>query len=197
MHFRVGLVGALGCGKGEAVRHIQSIVTIREVSLSSLLKEELEKSNITPTRDTYRDLAHHLRKAHGCDILMQRALERLGDSKEDVFVFDGIRNIAELTAFHQSHPLAYSIGFPADPEIRFERAKHRHRNDDPEEEDKLRAIMEEEMTPGPDWGFQLPACLEAVRYTVDANQTVEKANLALDQIVQEIMRSAHNKKGAA
>ena len=198
MHFRLGLIGALGSGKGSAIEYLRILFPhVYPQSLSDLLREDLRASDIIVTRHTCRDRAHTLRQEHGGDVLMRRALAQFEQIADGVIVIDGIRNMFELQHFKAHHPDAYTIGFPADEEVRFQRAfVKRLRPDEPQNEAELRAVMREEMAPGEAWGFNLGDCLAAADFTVNANLDLEGANRELAAIIKEVLsRCSSAEKG--
>lgn len=183
----LGLIGALGSGKSSAIEHLSILFPqVRALSLSDLLRQDLRAQGIEITRHTCRDHAHRLRQQYGGDVLMQRALVALAGATEGINVVDGIRNLEELSTF-KGRTNAFAIGFPADRTVRSERVFRRLRPDDQLSQEELLAVMDEEMAPGPVWGFNLPNCLGAADFTVDANRSLDEANRQLAMIMQEVL----------
>src|SRR5438876_9220604 len=123
----IGLTGKNASGKGEVAKFLQTR-GFHYYSLSDVLREELRRRHLTPTRDHLTRVGNELREKYGPSILAERILKTLAESQN--YIVDSFRNPAEVEAFRQ-RPDYVLWAVTAEPEARFARIKARAREKDP------------------------------------------------------------------
>lgn len=120
----LGLTGPNAAGKGEVAAHLVSRGFAYH-SLSDVLREEMERRQLPPTREHLISLGNELRAAGGAGVLAEKVRERLGVRD----VVDSIRNPAEVEVLRGMKGFIL-IGVDAPIEVRFSRAQKRARPGD-------------------------------------------------------------------
>src|SRR5438105_971390 len=92
----IGLTGKNASGKGEVAKYLQSR-GFQYHSLSDMLREELKRRHMTPTRDHLTHVGNALREKYGPAVLAERILKKLVDNQN--YIVDSFRNPAEVEAF--------------------------------------------------------------------------------------------------
>jgi dCMP deaminase len=123
----IGLTGKNASGKGEVAKFLQTR-GFHFYSLSDVLRDELKRKHLTPTRDHLTRVGNELREKYGPSILAERIMKKLAESQN--YVVDSFRNPAEVEAFRQ-RPDYVLWAVTARPEIRLKRIKARAREKDP------------------------------------------------------------------
>src|SRR5471030_1675629 len=94
----IGLTGKNASGKGEVAKFLQSR-GFQYHSLSDILRDELKRKHLTPTRDHLTRVGNELREKHGPSVLAERILKKLSESQN--YIVDSFRNPAEVEAFQR------------------------------------------------------------------------------------------------
>ena len=123
----IGLTGRNASGKGEVARYLQK-KSFYYYSLSDVIRDEIRRRGLDPTRDLLITVGNELRQRYGAKILAERILEKIEDDKH--YVIDSIRNPSEVEAFRAAKHFKL-IRIEAPPEMRFRRILMRHRESDP------------------------------------------------------------------
>lgn len=137
----IGLTGENCAGKTTAVDYL-SKKGFYPISLSDIIREELQAGGESITRDALIKKGNLLREKFGSAILAVRAKEKMDKSKN--YVVDSIRNPAEVEELKRLENF-YLIYVTADAAARFERLKRRGREEDPKTLEAFREIERLEM----------------------------------------------------
>src|SRR5690348_8868163 len=124
----IGLTGKNASGKGEVAKFLQTR-GFQYHSLSDVLRDELKRRHLAPTRDHLTRVGNELREKYGPSILAERILKSLAESQN--YIVDSFRNPAEIEAFRQ-RPDYTLWAITAKPATRFKRIKARAREKDPQ-----------------------------------------------------------------
>src|SRR5262245_46584251 len=139
----LGLTGPNAAGKGEVAAYLKSRGFAYH-SLSDVLREEMERRHLPPTRENLIALGNELRAAGGPGVLAEMVRQRLGSRD----VVDSIRNPAEVEVLRRV-PGFTLIGVDAPIEVRFNRAKKRARPGDGLTLEEFREKEARENSPDP------------------------------------------------
>jgi len=123
----IGLTGKNASGKGEVAKFLETR-GFQYHSLSDVLREELKRKHLTPTRDHLTRVGNELREKYGPSILAERILKKLAESQN--YIVDSFRNPAEIEAFRQ-RPDYVLWAVTAKPATRLKRIQSRARESDP------------------------------------------------------------------
>jgi dCMP deaminase len=123
---RIGVAGLNGSGKTEVVRFLESR-SFHGASLSDVIRHELEREGLEPSRENMIERGRSLRKSFGPSVLAERAVARL--PAEQHCVLDSIRHPAEVAALRAAGPFVL-LWIDAPDVVRFERVRRRGRAGD-------------------------------------------------------------------
>lgn len=172
----LGLTGTNGSGKGEAAAFFME-KGFAYLSLSDVLRKELAKKGLQPSRDNLIRTGNSLRRRHGADVLARRVLRRVrGDT-----VIDSIRNPAEV-ALLRTRPGFRLLAVDAPVEVRFERAGRRGRDESVLTLEEFASKEREEMGRDPA-AQQLHLCLALADATVVNDSTLESFRRKLEALL--------------
>jgi dephospho-CoA kinase len=130
----IAICGTLLSGKG-LVAEILKSKGFMHASVRALIKEELEKRNLPPTRKNLQDIGNEMRKEHGAQYWVQKALEKY-QSYTAPLIIESLRNMGEVD-WLKKNCNCYIIGVDAPFEVRWERLKNRNIDADLMDHDKF------------------------------------------------------------
>jgi dCMP deaminase len=133
----LGVAGPNGAGKGEVVAYLRTR-SFTALSLSDVIREELQREGVEETRERMIDAGRALRAAHGAAVLADRLRTRLLPDRH--YVIDSIRHPAEVEALRRASGRFRLLWIDAEPALRFERLRGRARSGDPDTLERLLAL---------------------------------------------------------
>ena len=169
----IGLTGTNSSGKGETAAYFQKR-RYAYVSLSDVIRGELEREGIPLTRDNLIRKGNHMREARGADVLARLVMKDIKGKT----VVDSIRNPEEVEYLRQRGDFIL-LAIDAPVEIRFERAKKRGREESASTLQEFIAKEAEEMT-GLRTGQQLSNCIQMADFKIDNDGTLEDLHKKLE-----------------
>lgn len=147
----IGLSGTNGSGKDTVGQILQDEYGYLFVSVTDILRDELNKQNKPTERENMRELGDKWRREIGLSVLVDKAVEIFNAKKEayEGLVVSSIRNVGEVEHIHELGGTV--IWVDADPKIRYQRLVARRRSDDEktfeqflsEEQDEMHAYGDE------------------------------------------------------
>jgi len=158
----IGLTGTYGAGKDTVAAYLEKSRGFTHYSLSDVLRLELEKMGLQPTRENLIRTGTELRQNEGSSVLAKRILTNF--KKGNNYIVTSVRHPAEISEL-KKHEGFFMVNVDAPAEIRFERLTKRARSGDPETLEKLLEMEKlESQTSGP--GQQLGECRKLADYTL-------------------------------
>lgn len=136
----LGIAGTHGAGKGAVVQMLKEQGYIH-CSVRELLVEELARRNVAPDRPAISALANELREKHGADYIAKTFMERCSPAVNNV-VIESIYTMSEVKAIREAG--GYVVAVDADPEIRYDRIKHRMSETDSVTKEQFMAMQNKE-----------------------------------------------------
>ncbi len=121
---RIGVAGLNGAGKTEVVRALERC-SFHAASLSDVIRAELERDGIAPTREQMIERGRALRERYGPAVLAERVQRLLPFGQNHVI--DSIRHPAEVEALRAAGEFAL-LWVEAPAELRYERVRARPRD---------------------------------------------------------------------
>jgi len=155
----IGLTGTNGSGKGAAAEYFIS-KGYAFYSLSDVIREELNKKGLEPTRNNLIRKGNELRSLWGADFLARQVMEKV----EGKAVIDSIRNPEEVR-FLKSNKNFILLAIDADVELRYGRVQKRGRDESAATLQEFVKKEDEEKTSNPP-KQQLHTCFEMADFTV-------------------------------
>ena len=184
----IGIAGTNGSGK-DALGYIrQSLAKSLTVSLSDILRHELDKKGISHERENLRSLSAEWRATEGPGVLAVRTIEQYHEQKE-------ARNLTGLSIVSLRHPAEAQaikdaggmvIWVDADIRVRYERITHRGegRAEDQKTFEEFSAEEKAEMSPeGNNEGLNMSGVrdLADIKITNDFESLDEYEKYLVDQ----------------
>jgi len=125
----VAITGMPGAGKSTAAQALVKLGWTRVV-MGDVIRAETKRRGLEPDAKNTGEVMKLLRKERGESAVADLCLEKVGESKAERVVVDGIRSMAEVEAFRRKAAVLL-VAVDASPERRFELLKDRGRKDDP------------------------------------------------------------------
>jgi len=181
----IGLTGKNAAGKGEVAKFLQSR-GFHYYSLSNVLREELKRRHLTPTRDHLTRVGNELREKYGPAVLAERILKKLSESQN--YAVDSFRNPAEVEAFKR-RPDFVLWAVTARPETRFKRIKARAREKDPMTLRHFIAVEKREAHNADPNKQSIDACIKLADVQVRNDGTLEKLRRQLTERLKTVLKN--------
>lgn len=126
----IGLMGAIGCGKGTVADYLVANHDFRTVTMGDMVREEVLKRGLEITREGTTAVSEECRKKDPA-YFIKKAIEKIKASGHDNWIIDGIRQPIDVREFRKAFPDIKFILVDVSPKLRFERMLTRGRADMP------------------------------------------------------------------
>ncbi|MBI4739464.1 AAA family ATPase [Candidatus Woesearchaeota archaeon] len=182
----IGLTGMYASGKDSVAEYLVA-KGFKHISLSDMLREELNKRGTEITRDNLINVGNELREKCGHGILGERALESI-EAKEGDYIVTSIRTPAEAKAL-KKHGHFFLVEVRSPINVRFVRIKQRNRESDPKtlQELKEKEKMESQES-GP--GQQLTNVIKLAEIVVMNDKTIKELRKKIDKLTDALRNKA-------
>jgi dCMP deaminase len=177
---RIGVAGLNAAGKTQVVEYLASRSFYAE-SLSDVIREDLARDGLEPTRENMIERGTALRERYGPAILAERALARLPSDRN--LVIDSIRHPEEVEALRAGGRFAL-IWVEASPAVRFERARARGRIGTPETFAAFEAEQARELASDDPSGQKLLAVRERADERVQNDGDLDELHAQVQEVLQ-------------
>jgi dCMP deaminase len=177
---RIGVAGLNAAGKGEAVAFLEAR-SFYPLSLSDLIREELAREGLEPTRERMIERGHQLRERFGPAILAERALARLPGDRNHVI--DSIRHPAEVETLRRGGEFVL-VWIETSAALRFERARQRNRVGTPATLQAFEAEQRRELASQDPLAQQLLAVRELADEVVPNDGTLAELHAGLQRLLE-------------
>ncbi len=177
----IGVTGTMASGKDTTSAYLQE-KGFFHFSLSDAIRAECDKRGLPKDRDTLRNLGNELREKQGADILAKMAIETLAAQGAKNAVITSIRNPEEIKLLKKQGNFIF-LAVNAPVELRYERAKSRHRESDFIDFETFKNQEEAEMAGGP--GKQnLAEVIKMADHILINDGTVEDLRKKINNIIK-------------
>jgi len=122
----LGLMGAIGCGKGTVANILEKEYGFHTITIGDLVREEVAKRGLKPTREITTKISEELRSKDPA-YFIKKVIERIKEKGWDKVVIDGIRLLVDVEHLKKAFPEIIFVLVETDPKKRFERMKLRGR----------------------------------------------------------------------
>ncbi len=182
----IGLTGTMGSGKEVVKDFIKQKYNCYYVTLSDIIKTEMEKKKGTLDRTTLQDMGNEMRKKYGNHILAMLAVEYLGRDKEAIIV-DGIRHTAEIGYLKRKFGDNFKlVAVDAPQEIRFQRIASRNRDDPKAWEEFVKADERDQGINEPEHGLHVKDCIEKADFLIVNDGSLEELGNKVNDVIDKI-----------
>jgi dephospho-CoA kinase len=183
----IGITGTIGAGKKTVREIIQKKLNCYTVTLSDIIRAEIERKKGTLDRTTLQNMGNELRRKYGSHILAMLAVEYMPKEK-DFMVIDDIKNPGEIEYLKRKYGKDFKlIGVDANEKIRFERLLSRGSKGDPKTWEEFLEVDRRDKGFGePAWGQQVNKCLEMVDFTILNEGSLEDLERKVEEIIKAL-----------
>lgn len=178
----IGIAGTHGAGKGAVVQFLKEQGFVH-CSARELFLEVLRNRDIAPDRKTISDVANELRKVHGVAYVVEEYVCRHDPAREDVII-ESIYTLGEVEAI-RAHG-GYVLAVDADPELRYERIKHRMSETDMITKEEFLKKQEEESRSDDPTKQNSRTVMEQADFTIINNDTFEALKVEIGYVLEQI-----------
>ncbi len=185
----IGLSGTIGSGKNEVKEIIKNRFNCYYVTLSDVIRGEVERRKGLMDRKTLQNMGNEMREKYGTHILAMLAVEYLPRDKE-LIIIDGIRNPGEGEYLREKFGKNFLwLGIDSPREIRFRRAIDRQQHNDPKSLEEFSKLDDRDQGAGEsDYGQQTKKCIEQCDKVIVNDRNLEelknKVNATLNNFMQ-------------
>ncbi len=172
----LGISGLYGAGKGEAVQYLKAR-SFYPHSLSDVIREELSRRGLEPTRERMIEVGNEIRASEGLGGIADRLADSLVADRN--YVIDSIRHPAEVDALRAATEHFRLLWIDADEKTRLQRIIARERAGDPTSLEALRNLEGREL------GSENPAAQQLLAVRELADDHVEN-NGSLEELLRNV-----------
>ena len=178
----IGIAGTYGAGKGVVVQFLKEKGFVH-CSAREIFLEVLQKKGIVPDRASISAVANELRAEHGVAYVVEEYLRRHDPGNEDIII-ESIYTMGEVEAI-RSHG-GYVLAVDADPEIRYERIKHRMSETDKVTKEEFLKKQEEESRSDDPTKQNSRTVMEQADFCILNNDTFEALKVEIGYVLEKI-----------
>lgn len=178
----IGLTGTNASGKTTIVEYLVS-KNFEYFSLSDILRDELFRSGLKPTRENLIRIGNEIRKKKGASVLADRIKTRLTAKNT---VIDSIRNISEVKSLRQL-PNFFLIAVDAPEQVRYQRAISRKRIENMTSLDEF-IEMENREKSLHTHHQNISACMEQADFKIYNANDINKLHKDIDKVINQIKK---------
>ena len=175
----IGLTGTNASGKSTVIDILRKKGYV-PFSLSDILRQELTQRNLEVSRENLIVIGNELREKYGAGVLAQRCIEQ---TDSDYLVIDSIRNPQEVTELRQLKNF-FLIAVDAPPEIRFERAQARNRQENAATLEEFLAIENREKSQDKN-AQNIVACMEMADFKLSNDGPIAELTQKIEAMLDE------------
>lgn len=182
----IGLTGTIGSGKEAVKEFIRKKYNCYTVTLSDILKAELQKKRKALDRAALQDLGNEMRKKYGNHILAMLAVEYLGRDKQAIII-DGIRNLGEVEYLKKRFGNDFKlVAIDAPQEIRFQRVVTRGGEDPKAWEEFVKSDERDQGISEEGHGLHVKSCVDGADFLIVNDGSLEDLEKKVNEVVSKI-----------
>jgi dCMP deaminase len=178
---KIGVAGLNAAGKGEVVRLLERR-SFYPVSLSDVIRQELAKDGLEPTRENMIERGRALRDRFGQSVLAERVQRGLGNDRNHVI--DSIRHPAEVEALRAGGDFLL-LWVDASAQVRFERSRARGRGGDGATFEAFQALEARELASADKAAQQLLAVRELADLEVSNDGDLAQLAARVEEVLRD------------
>ncbi len=179
----IAFAGKPLAGKSEAAR-IARELGYRVIVMGDVVREEVMKRGLQMEDRIVGSVATELREKEGKDVIARRCIQKIKDQGIDddsILIIDGIRSIDEVNRFKKEFGEDFIlISITAPPEMRYERARKRKREDDVASIEELLERDRRELS----WG--MGEALEEADIKIENTGTLEDFREKIRRLLEDL-----------
>ena len=176
----IGLTGTNASGKTTIVDHLVS-QNFEHHSLSDILREELSRLELEPTRENLIRIGNDLREKQGASVLADNIRAKLSSKNA---VIDSIRNPAEVLSLRKLDNFCL-VAVDAPAAVRYQRAIDRKRVENINTLDEFIQMENREKSSNSNHQ-NIVDCIKQADFKIDNTGRVDELKQSVDKIISEI-----------
>lgn len=178
----LGIVGTHGAGKGAVVQFLKEHGFIH-CSARNLFLEELARQGIAPDRNTISNVANELRRRHGVGFVICTYLERYNPTLHNL-VIESIYTQGEADEIRRHG--GYIIAVDADPELRYERIRHRMSETDFVSKEEFLKKQQDELHSDDPAEQNIQVVAKDADFHIENNDGIEELKVQVDYMLEKM-----------
>ncbi|AKL97783.1 AAA family ATPase [Endomicrobium proavitum] len=182
----IGLTGSYCSGKDTVAEYIVKERGFIHYSLSDVIRDEMKKAGVEPTRENLIVFGTNLRAENGNGVLAAKVLEKTENSKN--YCITSIRHPDEVKELQKKKGFVL-INIDAPQKTRFERMLQRNRSGDPQTFEKFTELEKKEsQTSGSGQQLVKTARLADITFINDSND-IQTLKVSVDEMLKQIAQN--------
>lgn len=178
----IGITGTDGAGKGAVVEYLVNTKGFVHYSSREFLTAEIQREGSVVTRESLRLMGNKMRKEHGLDVIVQKALERMQSERVKDVIIESIRALAEVKLLKEKG--GFLLAVDADQKIRYERITGRGSDSDKVSFAEFVDHEKIEMNDPDPNGMQKAAVIKTADYTIINNGSFKDLQKSIDLFIE-------------
>jgi dephospho-CoA kinase len=179
---KIGITGPSAAGKDTLAEHLVS-QGFEHVSLSDVIREELNKWGLEINRDNFHNVGNELRENEGAGFLAVRVLAKMEKGKN--YAITSIRTPLEVKTLAAAGDFIL-IAVDAPIEIRFQRIVERKRDSYEHTIEEFKRNEAREMESGKAIGQNVKDCMKIADYSITNNGAKEEFVAEFEALMSRI-----------
>jgi len=180
----IGLTGKNAAGKGEVAQVLKE-GGFYYLSLSDLLREELQNREVEVTRENLIQVGREMRDRYGGGVLADRALQKIDVDKN--YIVDSIRNPREVEVLRRKKNFRL-VHVVSSPQVRFKRIKERSREGDPQTLKEFEKLEAREATSPDPHAQQLDETSQLADVELENNGSLEELRHQVKELIRTLAK---------
>jgi dephospho-CoA kinase len=191
----IGLTGSFGSGCSTLAKALKEL-GFKYFSLSDIVKEEWQNKNKNKNVDSapryqLQEIGNNLRKRYGYDFLAKETSNRANQTvkgKEELIVFDSIRNTAEIRWLRNNNPNFYLIAVDCSRPIRWGRIKQEKYYEHKNKSTEIDFIKDDEIDRDQEelFGQQVQLCVYEADIVINNNNDYSNEKAAIKRLKDKV-----------
>ncbi len=187
----IGLTGSFGSGCSTLADALEDL-GYEKFSLSNIVKDEWKKRNsnndiFLAHRSELQNIGDEFRKKNGNDFLAKEIIKQAdnGNNLKGKYVFDSIRNLAEIKYFRDNYPNFYLIAVDCPRSIRWERSKKNYYKNELKERDFEKNDERDKDEEEP-YGQQVQLCVYEADVVINNDDNCPNTKVAIKRLKDKV-----------
>lgn len=174
----IGFVGLPGSGKSTALEVAMQWGPV--VTMGDVVRAAVRKCGLEITPENLRTMSSHLRQVSGPQAIALECVNQIEGLEDEIVFVDGLRSLEEVKEFrgHWKFPI---IAIVAQDQDRHRWLRARGREDDSQEEEKIRERDERELS------FGIGDVIASADYTIYNLGTIEVLQANSENTIKEVI----------